>query len=166
MNRAIPLTLILSFFVLMPALLMAAGRGEEITDPLYGVGFPPKPFVLLRHCPPAVEYGTVILQGLIVSVGSSPFTRAALRVENGAETQYYILPEDSAVLNKTDFLTLRGDLVIKTPLFYQQCSCLNRILSYRTLKMWQGISAQDPQYSPASLQFYGLALPVSRAFPQ
>ena len=52
-----------------------------------------------------------------MSVGSSPFTRAALRVENGAETQYYILPEDSAVLNKTDFLTLRGDLVIK-PLYF------------------------------------------------
>lgn len=126
-----------SFFILLMLVLglfsisvpaQALGKNEGVTDPLYGAEFP-KRVKSSTSLPDPVEYGPIVLSGVVVSIGNVPFTRWALRVEAGAEAgaeaeaepYYYILPditEESAQdLADDGAITLQGQLSIEATYF-------------------------------------------------
>ncbi|WP_169730416.1 hypothetical protein [Salinispira pacifica] len=110
-------TVLVLLLTLAPMSTAAAGGAESeretVSDELYGASFPGE-IDGPKQMPRPVPAGSRELNGYLVSLGSTPFNRPALKVFESGEYYYYILDENRiSEMLETGVLSGNGEIVLR-----------------------------------------------------
>lgn len=116
-RKAAPAALLALILTLAPMSVGAAGGAENeeemVKDALYNASFPGQ-ISGPEQMPEPVTLGQRELSGYLVSLGSTPINRPALKVFEAGEYYYYILDENRiSEMLETGVLSGNGEIVLR-----------------------------------------------------